>query len=115
MPRYTIQFAYTANAWAALAKNPVDRRSPVRAVLEKVGGKLIDLYYHFGEYDGIVLAEAPDDAAANAAVIAFTAVSRARAKLSRRVGTTRCNRRSGSQSRAGPQSSTAIWKHTEVV
>ncbi len=51
MPRYMLQFAYTASAGAALAKNPVDRRSAVRAVLEKVGGKVIDFYYHFGQYD----------------------------------------------------------------
>jgi uncharacterized protein with GYD domain len=73
MPRYMVQFAYTANAWAALAKNPVDRRTAVSAVLEKVGGKVIDLYYHFGEYDGTLIFEAPDDTAANAAVIAVIA------------------------------------------
>lgn len=72
MPRYMLQFAYTADAWAVLAKNPVDRRAPVGALLEKVGGRLLDLYYHFGEYDGFAIVEAPDDTAANAAVIAAT-------------------------------------------
>lgn len=85
MPRYMLQFAYTANAWAALAKNPVDRRPAVRAVLEKLGGRLIDLYYHFGEYDGIVLVEAPDDTAANAAVIAVTAPGHLKATRTTRL------------------------------
>ena len=87
MPRYMIQFAYTANAWAALAKNPVDRRPGVRRVLEKVGGKLIDLYYNFGEYDGVVLIEAPDDTAANGAVLAFTAPGHLKATRTTRLFT----------------------------
>ncbi len=85
MPRYMIQFAYTANAWAALAKNPVDRRPGIRAVLEKVGGKLIELYYHFGEYDGVAIIEAPDDTAANAAVLAFTAPGHVKATRTTRL------------------------------
>lgn len=87
MPRYILQFAYTANAWAALAKNPVDRRPAVRAVLEKVGGKVIDFYYHFGEYDGIVIVEAPDDTAVNAAVIAVTAPGHLKATRTTRLFT----------------------------
>lgn len=87
MPRYMLQFAYTANTWAALAKNPVDRRPAVRAVLEKVGGRLIDLYYHFGEYDGVVILEAPDDTAANAAVIAVTTPGHLKATRTTRLFT----------------------------
>ncbi len=73
MPRYMLQFAYTADTWAALAKNPVDRREGLNALLQKVGGRLIDLYYHFGEYDGVAIVEAPDDTAATAAAIAAVA------------------------------------------
>jgi uncharacterized protein with GYD domain len=87
MPRYMLQFAYTANVWAALAKNPVDRRPAVRAVLERVGGKLIELYYHFGEYDGVAILEAPDDAAANAAVIAVTTPGHLKATRTTRLFT----------------------------
>ncbi len=87
MPRYMLQFAYTADAWAALAKNPVDRRPGVRAALEKVGGKLIELYYHFGEYDGVGIVEAPDDTAANAAVIALTAPGHLKATRTTRLFT----------------------------
>ncbi|MGH7547503.1 MAG: GYD domain-containing protein [Gemmatimonadales bacterium] len=85
MPRYLLQFAYTADTWAALAKNPVDRRPAVRAVLEKVGGRLIDLYYHFGEYDGVAILEAPDDTAANAAVIAVSAPGHLKATRTTRL------------------------------
>ncbi len=70
MALYMIQGTYTAEAWAALAKNPQDRRIPVREVAQKLGGRLIDVYYCFGEYDVVVLAELPDDNAALTTAIA---------------------------------------------
>ena len=70
MALYMTQFAYTAEAWAALAKNPVDRGPAVNALFESVGGRLIGLYYCLGEYDGIVISEAPDDTSVTAALIA---------------------------------------------
>ena len=70
MPLYMLQFAYTADAWAALAQNPVDRSEPIRQLAEKLGGRLVGLYYCFGDYDGVVLLEAPDDTTAAATVVA---------------------------------------------
>ena len=70
MQTYMIEFAYTHEAWAALSRNPVDRSDAVRALVEKIGGRFIGLYYMFGEYDGFVLFEAPDEVAATAVVIA---------------------------------------------
>ena len=70
MALYMVQFAYTAEAWATLAKNPQDRSVPVREAGEKLGGRLVGLYYCFGEYDGVVLFEAPDDSAALATSLA---------------------------------------------
>src|SRR5687767_10588234 len=70
MAVYMSQFTYTAEAWAALSKNPVDRRQGLRNLFDSVGGKLIDLYYSFGSHDGVILYEAPDDKAVAAAIIA---------------------------------------------
>jgi len=70
MALYMTQFAYTAEAWAALAKNPVDRSSTLGALFDGVGGKLIELYYCLGEYDGVVISEAPDTTSVAAALIA---------------------------------------------
>jgi len=70
MALYLTQFAYTAEAWAALAKNPQDRSIAVRELAQKLGGRLIGVYYCFGEYDGVVLSEVPDDTAAMALAIA---------------------------------------------
>lgn len=70
MAFYMVQGTYTAEAWAAMAKNPQDRRIPIRELAQKLGGRLIDAYYCFGEYDVIVLFEAPDDSAALTTAIA---------------------------------------------
>ncbi len=70
MATYLSQFSYTAEAWAAMSKHPTDRREGLRTLLEGVGGRLVELYYSFGSYDGVILFEAPDDQAAAAAVIA---------------------------------------------
>ena len=70
MAIYMSQFTYTAEAWAALSKNPVDRRHGLRNLFDSVGGKLIELYYSFGSHDGVILYEAPDDQSVAAALIA---------------------------------------------
>jgi uncharacterized protein with GYD domain len=73
MPLYMLQFAYTSEAWAALQKNPQNRAEGLSALAQKMGGRLVDLYYCFGEYDGVVLIEAPDDVSATAMVLAAIA------------------------------------------
>src|SRR5437763_179703 len=69
MPIYMTQFSYTPEAWATLSKNPVDRSEAISGLAQKIGGRLISLYYSFGEYDGLVLFEAPDDKMAAALAI----------------------------------------------
>ena len=73
MALYLVQAAYTAEALATMAKNPQDRSVPVRELVQKLGGRLISLYFCFGEYDVVVLVELPDDSAATA--LALAAVS----------------------------------------
>jgi uncharacterized protein with GYD domain len=73
MAFYMVQFAYTSESLATMAKNPQDRSAPVRAVVEKLGGQLLGFYYCLGEYDGVALVEFPDDSDATA--LALVAVS----------------------------------------
>ena len=73
MAIYMVQFAYTAEALATMAKNPQDRSVPVRELIQKSGGRMIGFYYCFGEYDGVALFEVPDDNTATA--IALVAAS----------------------------------------
>ena len=70
MAFYMIQAAYTAEAWATMAKNPQDRSVAVRGLAQKLGGRLISVYFCFGEYDVVVLTEMPDDNAALATSLA---------------------------------------------
>ena len=70
MPLYMSQFAYTSEAWAALTQNPEDRSTAVSGVMEAMGGRLVSYYNTFGEYDGVVIFEAPDEGTAAATAIA---------------------------------------------
>jgi uncharacterized protein with GYD domain len=73
MPMYMTQFGYTAEAWAALAKKPEDRSKSVGSLVEKFGGRIHDMYYSFGKYDGVIIFEAPDDQSAAAVAVAAVA------------------------------------------
>lgn len=66
MAMYMVQFAYADQAWAALTQHPQDSTVPSRDLIEKLGGKMIQMYYCFGEYDGLIIFEAPDDISASA-------------------------------------------------
>jgi uncharacterized protein with GYD domain len=44
-------------------KESSDRYSSFKALVEKAGGKLIGGYYTFGEYDVVIIIEAPNDEA----------------------------------------------------
>jgi uncharacterized protein with GYD domain len=85
MPRYMLQFAYTPEAWAALTANPTDRTDAIRALAEKLGARLISLDYTLGEYDGLVILEAPDDTTAVALVLAAVAPGHLRATRTTRL------------------------------
>jgi uncharacterized protein with GYD domain len=73
MALYMTQFAYTPQAWAALAKKPEDRGAAFGQLIERLGGKFQGIYYCFGEYDGMVIYEAPDNETATAAIVAAVA------------------------------------------
>jgi uncharacterized protein with GYD domain len=109
MPRYMAQFAYTADAWAALSKNPADRREGLRTLLQGMGGQLIELYYHFGEYDGTLIMEAPDDTTATAVILAAVAPGHVRATKTTRLMTVEetmeAMRKAGGQSYQAPSAS----------
>ena len=86
MPMFMAQFAYTAQAWAALIQAPQDRAAASDALVRHFGGRLIGLYYTPGaEYDGFALFEAPDDAAAAAVEMADVALGHLRSNRLVRV------------------------------
>ena len=70
MPLYMTQVAYTSEAWAALTRNPEDRSEVFGSLAESMGGRLLSFYNSFGEYDVLVIYEAPDESTAAAIVLA---------------------------------------------
>jgi len=67
MPRYLIQFSYTTQGLEGVKREGgSSRREAVRQLVESFGGKLEAFYYAFGSYDGIAIADMPDNAAAAA-------------------------------------------------
>ena len=85
MPLYMLQFAYSPESWAALIWKPEDRTAAVDSIAKSVGGRLVALYYHTGVYDRTAILEAPDDTAANAAIIATAASGALRATKTTRL------------------------------
>lgn len=70
MPLYMTQFSYTREAVAAMTKNPQDRGAVLKQLIEKLGGRMIGIWYCFAEYDGVVIAEVPDHTTELAMILA---------------------------------------------
>jgi uncharacterized protein with GYD domain len=76
---YLYRFGYTPEAWAALMKNPEDRRDMIAARLfGTFGGRLEGFWYCFGDQDGYVLVDLPDTVSAAAASVAVAATGSCR-------------------------------------
>lgn len=73
MSFYLMRFSYTPEAWARLIKKPEDRREVARTIVEKLGGKLHGFWYSFGQQDGFLLIEAPDNVSAAAFSVGISA------------------------------------------
>lgn len=73
MPRYLIQASYASPAIAAFVSNPQDRTPLIRALAEKMGGKLESLDFCLGEHDIISVVTLPDDTTAAALALAICA------------------------------------------
>jgi uncharacterized protein with GYD domain len=70
MPIYITQGRYTRDAVKGMIVRPEDRAEAVSRLLSKAGGRLIGLYFTFGEYDFMVIAEAPSETQIAAALLA---------------------------------------------
>lgn len=60
---YITQARYTHQAISGLVQNPEDRYEEVRGLFERAGCKLLSYYMTFGEYDFIIIYEAPNPVA----------------------------------------------------
>ena len=73
MALYMYQAAYTAESVAAQIKEPQDRIKVVTPAIEALGAKILVGGYPFGEYDVLVVLEAPDDTTAASVALAVAA------------------------------------------
>ena len=70
MPKYLIQASYSADGLKGLMKDKASgRKAAVEKLFASVGGKVESVYYCFGDYDVVLIADVPDDAAMAAASI----------------------------------------------
>ena len=70
---YLGRFSYTTDGLKGLLNQPEDRSAAARDVADSLGGKLLGFWYAFGEFDGVFLMEAPDNASAVALAMAVGA------------------------------------------
>jgi uncharacterized protein with GYD domain len=73
MSSYLLQVGYTPEAWANLVAQPQDRISAVRPVVEKLGGKVVQGWLAFGDYDLVAIVEMPSNVEAAAFSLAAAA------------------------------------------
>lgn len=73
MPIYITQGRYTPDAVKGMVANPENREKVVADFMEKAGGKLLALYFTFGEYDFLSINEAPSEEVMASALITAAA------------------------------------------
>ncbi len=70
MPLFISQGRYTEGAIKAMLIKPQDRTAAVARLVERAGGKMVAFYLLFGEYDWMVVYEAPSGQEAAAIMLA---------------------------------------------
>ena len=73
MTTYIVQGRYTTEAIKGMMAKPEDRTAAVSKLFEAAGGRLISYYLTFGEYDFLIVSEAPNEQAALSGLIAAAA------------------------------------------
>ena len=73
MTIYITQGNYTGQAIASMTEEPEDREKVVAKLIEKAGGKLHSMYLTLGEFDFMLIAEAPNEHVVSAAILAAAA------------------------------------------
>ena len=72
MTHYLVQFSYASRSVKSLVDKPdVDHAGQASAMVASVGGKLLGYWYAFGDFDGVVLMEAPDNSVAASVAMAI--------------------------------------------
>ena len=73
MALYMYQASYTAKSMAAQIQEPQDPVEAISTALEDVGATMVVAAFPFGEYDVLIVYEAPDDMTAASVAMAVAA------------------------------------------
>ncbi len=82
MPTYVSLLQFTQQGMAAIKESP-KRVDAARKAFEQAGGKLKDFYLVMGEYDIVIVSEAPNDEAAAKISLTLGAKGNVRTRTSR--------------------------------
>ncbi len=85
MTLYMYQASYTAKSMAAQLKDPHDPLEAIKPTLEDLGAKILVAGFPFGEYDLLVVYEAPDDMTAASVAVAVGAAGEVKSAKTTRV------------------------------
>ena len=85
MPLYMYQASYTAQSLADQLKEPHDPVAVIRPALEELGATIVVAGFPFGEYDVIVVYEAPDDVTAASVAMAVAAAGEVKSAKTTRL------------------------------
>ena len=85
MPLYMYQASYTAKSMADQLKEPQDPVEVIRQALEELGATIVVAGFPFGEYDLVVVYEAPDDMTAASVAMAVAAAGEVRSGKTTRL------------------------------
>ena len=85
MALYMYQASYTAKSMAAQLNEPEDPVEAIRSALEDVGAGLVVAGFPFGEYDVLVVYEAPDDVTAASVAMAVAAAGEVKSAKTTRL------------------------------
>lgn len=70
MPKYMTLFSYSTPSVKGMVDKPQDRRAAADKLFGAAGGKIECMYFCFGDSDGVVITEFPDEKSAAAALLA---------------------------------------------
>ena len=85
MSLYMYQASYTAKSMADQLKAPQDPMEVIRPTLEELGATMVVAGFPFGEYDVVVVYEAPDDMTAASVAMAVAAAGEVRSGKTTRL------------------------------
>jgi len=85
MALYMYQASYTAKAMAAQLTEPQDPAEVIRPTLDELGATVLVFAFPFGEYDILIVYEAPDDMTAASVAMAVAAAGEVRSGKTTRL------------------------------